>query len=326
MNRIDIRLSHLLGLYLLLPLVWAIVWLDEYRWGLSLRLMMPFRPELWVVWVYLFGMPHVVASIQTLADREYLEHYGWRLGRVFAFFLVLPLVVSAVFGTRAMFAIYMMYIVYHTVVQQWGLTIVALRSKPDFTFQVWKWSAIALGLNLYAMLYSEPFPIALGPNQGLRNVMVAAAETMAALSVLAALVLCWKHRGNRLGMGFIVANTAMVLTDLMLFMHGYYALIVMLSRVIHEFTAWPIYAAHDHNRNLEGRPNFIYRVLAATRVPVFWLSILLAFALGLFVTYAATEIVKWTSVVISLSLIHFHMESFLWRRDTIHRRHLQFSR
>lgn len=123
----------------------------------------------------------------------------------------------------------------------------------------------------------------------------------------------------------VVANTAMIATEFILFHYGYFAFVIILGRVIHEFTAWHIYATHDRNRNLGAAPNLLFRAFGFTRLPVYALSILLAFAIGIALTYGIFQTGLAASLLVSLSLIHYYTESFLWKGGSIHRRSLQFS-
>ena len=320
-----IRLSRLLLLYTILPVVWAMVYLDKALFDSSIYYALPFRPEVWVVWIYVFGMPHVFASMQTMMDREYLEFYGWRLAGIVLFFLALPATITTITGPMALFIIFTAFIVYHTITQQFGLALAALKTKPGALFFAWKWGAVGVGLVLYSMLYTLPFPIALDYYSDQRNLMVSMSQILLAISLGAGALLLWTNRSNRPGQIYIIANSAMIATEFLLFSYGYYAFMVIVGRFIHEFTAWPIYATHDHNRNLTSKPNFLYRAAGLTRIPVIGLSIILAFALGIAFTYSASVFSVIAPLIVSFSLIHYYTESFMWKRGSIHRRHLAFS-
>lgn len=320
---INIRLSHLLMLYAVVPIALALVWLDKGVFDGAILHWSPFRPESWVVWFYVFGMPHVVGGIQMFADKEYLQHYGWRLLLVFVVCLAVPPVVVSMFGQQYLFVIFMLFIVHHTVAQQFGLTLVALKRPPEVVFHVWKWTAVGVGVVLYSMLYFVPFPLVYFDQYGLRDPLILVGEILLGLFLLASVGLVWKHRGNGLGIAHVGCNAALILTDCYLFYVHYFFLVVIIGRVIHEFTAWPIYVIHDLNRNMVSRPNWLFRSFGWVASPAV-LSLVFAFGLGFALTYAMTLVSALSSVVVSLSIYHYYTEHFLWRRDGLLRKHVNF--
>lgn len=321
----SVSLKQLLSLYAIVPIMLVAVWLDKNIFGAYLMHALPFRPEAWIWWVYLFGMPHVVASINTLIDREYLSFYSWKLAYVAGACLALPYVLGWLAGPQAIFVLFAAFIVYHTVAQQFGITIVAMRRKPGTLFRVWKWSAVGAALSLYAMLYTLPMPLVFVDDSPLRSMLTGTAEILFAGHVASGLALAWIARGNRLGVAHIAANTLLIAAEFYFFSQGYFALVVILARIIHEFTAWHIYATHDSNRALSGNHNLLFRAFAFTRAPVYLMSIGLAFAIGLGLTYGLLRLDTAGMLVVSLSLIHYWMEGFLWKGGSIHRRNLAFA-
>lgn len=320
----SVKLSKLLWVYAAVPLVLLVVFISENLLKSSLVYSMPFRPEKWALWIYIFGMPHVFASMQTMMDKEYLRFYNWRLIGAALFFLALPIVVSNLAGGMAMFLIFTAFIVYHTVAQQFGLTLTALKAKPDATFYVWKWSAIGLGLVLYGMLYTTPLPIAFKFSSVEYHLLLLIAKILLVAIVASGLLMAWLYRANKMGLAYLGANTALMATEFALFQMGYFAFVVILGRVIHELTAWPIYATHDKNRNSEVQHNWLYRAFKKTRIPTYWLSIALAFALGWILTYSTSVFRMLSPLIVSLSLFHYYTESFMWKGASIHRKFLSF--
>ncbi len=320
----NIKLSYLILLYCIIPVFLIAVWVDQSMLDGALLKFFPFRPESWLLWVYLFGMPHVIGGMQMFADKEYLQAYGWRLMRILGVCLVLPPLVIALFGDDYLFAIFMGFIVYHAIAQQMGLTLVVLKKSPDFFFYVWKWTAVGIGAILYVMMYWR-FPIALIDRYGLGEPLMDVGLILLVVGVSAAGVLMWRNRDNRLGVVYIAANVALIGADCFLFYMHYFFLVVVMGRIIHEFTAWPIYMAHDHNRNRTLAHNWIYRVFKGVG-PVAVVSLVLAFAVGFTVQYAASMVSFVASVVVSLSIYHYYTEHFLWRRDGLLRESVGFVR
>ena len=282
----------------------------------------PFRPEEWVIWIYVFGMPHVIGGMQTFADTEYIKRYGWKLMRIMIACLLLPILVWVVFGWQSLFVVFTLFIVYHTVAQQFGLTIVALKKAPGFLFYVWKWTAVGVGVLLYLMIYSEPHPIAVVDN-GLRGPFITVIEMLLVINILSAAALVWKNRTNKIGVLYLIANASLILVDCFLFYMHYYFLMVIVGRIIHEFTAWPIYVVHDHNRNSVDTKNWIFSMFDRL-IPPAIMSLIFAFSFGFALTFIASKMPYFSLLVISLSFYHYYSEHFLWRRDGLLRKHVAF--
>lgn len=324
MSQKTVSLSRLLAVYSIIPVLLAAIWLDQVAWNNAIRSNLPFVPEEWIVWIYLFGLPHVVASMHTLADREYLSFYGAKLAWVVAFFLALPFVVTQIAGATTMFLIFTAFIVYHTVAQQYGIAFAALRQKPTVLHAIWKWSAVGVGAAIFIMIYTKPVPLAMQTESDGRSAMLWIAGILLAVNVIAGAILAFFSRKNPVGAWHVLACTAMIAAEFILFDQGYFALAVVLGRIIHEFTAWHIYATHDRNRNLRETPNVLFRVFRKTGIPIYPLSIILAFGVGIALNYGI-HLTTAASLLISISLIHYYMESFLWKSGSIHRRHLSFA-
>lgn len=319
---VNVKLMHLIMLYAIVPIALLLVLADQAVFNMSVLLASPFRPETWIIWIYIFGMPHVIGGMKMFADTEYLKFYGWRLARILGVCLLLPPVVIELFGHQYLFLIFMMFIVYHTVAQQFGLTLVALKKAPDTLFYLWKWSSVGVGALIYVMLYGQPLPIALVDN-GLKTPFMVVGGGLFLVGLFAASVLMWRNRANSLGVTYLLANVLLVFADCVFFYFHYYVLIVIVGRIIHEFTAWPIYMAHDHNRHLNGAPNWLYR-LTGDGWKAIVLSLGVTFMLGFALTFSASMVSVLGSVVVSLSIFHYYTEHFLWRKEGLLRQYVKF--
>ena len=318
----NLRLSYLLMLYAILPVAVVIALMDKLFWNHSVLVAIPFRPESWLILIYLFGMPHVVGGMQMFADSEYLQKYGWRMARIFAFFLALPVVLSYMLGEKAVFFVFVAMIVYHTIAQQLGLTLAALKRGPDVYFYVWKWSMFGLSVIIYLMMYWTPMPLVFMDESFRSPLMLMAAMLMTGV-VVSAGCLMWKNRGNGFGVFYVFANMVLIGTEFYLFSEGYYLFVVVVGRVIHEFTAWPIYMVHDHNRNVAGGKNWIFGLFRGV-LPQGVLTLVVAFGVGIALTYMLSSVPLLASVLVSLSLYHYYTESFLWRKESLLRRNVAF--
>jgi len=172
------------------------------------------------------------------------------------------------------------------------------------------------------MLYFAPIPLAYVNNEW-KDLLVLSAKVLLAITVLSGIAVIWENRTNKLGSWYVGLNIALIFTECFLFYMHYFFLIVILGRIIHEFTAWPIYIAHENNRNLTVKHNWIYRMFGDF-IPITILSVALAFAIGFALLYITKLLPFFASVIISLSIYHFYTEHFLWRRDGILRESVKF--
>jgi len=81
---------------------------------------------------------------------------------------------------------------------------------------------------------------------------------------------------------------------------------------------------HDRNRNLETAHNALYRVFAVSRLPV--AVVVLALAVGVNVILDQSLGRFYHPIILAVSLFHYYTESFMWKRHSIHRSHVAFSR
>ena len=75
--------QHLLWPYLVIPLSCILIIIDSQWLGGEWIEAVPPNPEMWFWWGLLFGYPHIVASVVTYADKEYLQHYRPQLWRAY---------------------------------------------------------------------------------------------------------------------------------------------------------------------------------------------------------------------------------------------------
>lgn len=319
---VDINLTRLLIVYWIIPLAVGVCVLDQNVLNFSLLQLLPFRPESFVIWTFVFGMPHVFAGVNIFADNEYLQKYGWKLAQIMCFFLVLPIVIENTLGHSAILILFAFMIMYHTVSQQFGLTLAALGKKPSLQFHIWKWTTVSFSTTYFVMMYWEPLPIVLYDN-GFLESLTLFSKIIFSVSCLSGLLVLCDNRYNRAGRLHVVANMSLVVAEYYLFTIGYFFFIVLIARVIHEFTAWPIYIAHDKNRNHLIRNNVLYKLF-----PVAWhqnlITVALAFSFGILLTVLCSWVNLLSSVIVSFSLYHYYSEHFLWRRDSLLRRCVRF--
>ena len=149
-RQVDCR--WLLALYGVIPLSLSIVAIDTLLLDQALlNAYLPSYPEQWAFWAVIFGLPHIVASLVTMADREYVAHYRHSLTWPLLFFAgisVLGVVGPQPVSYQLLLGVIALYTGYHVLAQQLGLTLMMMNTAPSRAFKAWKWIALAGGVAL----------------------------------------------------------------------------------------------------------------------------------------------------------------------------------
>jgi hypothetical protein len=325
-RQVDCR--WLLALYAVIPLSLLIVATDELLLDRTLHSYLPSSPEYWAFWAVIFGLPHIVASLITMADREYIAHYRHSLTWpivLFASISVLGIVGPQPYSYRLMFGIVALYTAYHVLAQQLGLTLMMMNTAPSRAFKVWKWTALAAGVALYLAVFRE---------LGLGRIWLGSiyldqflSHLGCALSAVLVILGMYVHRQSRTRMGrwYMWANVAMLGSVGWVNELGYTLFVILIPRIIHDITAFSVYVTHDTNRNRGEPRNVVYRLARMTRLPPMILlpvlSIAIAYGLTVNQHYPLAIV-----VITTVTLLHYYFEGFIWRGPNPHRRHCGFRR
>ena len=327
LHSIDCR--WLLALYAVIPLSVLLVTLDLLLWnGWLANEVLPGDPNDWPLWAVLFGLPHIIASLLTMANGEYLSHYRRTLLPPFCVFLLIA--IAGHFGPQPvsynlLFVFLAFYTIYHVLAQQLGLTLMMLGTRPDRLFTCWKWLAILAGfaiyINVYGMRFLGHWELA-GVNG--YELMTAIGSGLCA----AVVVLSWRlTRRAKPGIGrwYLWANAAMLVSALLINELGYTLFVILIPRIIHDLTAYSVYITHDRNRNRSGSSSLSYRLTHTSS----WSPFIVLPLSSLLIAYALTSHQNhlWVNIVIlTLSFLHYYYEGFIWRGPNPHRQYIAFKR
>lgn len=319
----------LLSLYAIVPLFGAIVIVDLI-WLESNLLdnVLPSEPEHWPFWTVVAGTPHIIASALTMADREYLGHYRRVLFKPLLLFVVLA--TAGYLGPQPLslnllFVILAFYTIYHVLAQQLGLTLMMMGVPPSKLFLSWKWTAIFAAFAIYMIVYGQTRvgSLNLGPIT-LYELLAFVAAGLVAVMIVLALYLSQKSR-YRIGTLYLWGNVALLVSVFLINEIGYTVFVIVMPQIIHDLTAYSVYITHDRNRN-KGKPrNILYNLTRTFRLPAY---LLLPLA-SLSIAYALTSNQNHTLIgitLVSISLLHYYFEGFIWRGNSPHKQHLGFRR
>lgn len=314
-EKITVPFWMLACVYAILPVLLILVLVDVLFLHGALQETLPRTPEAFVLYALLFGTPHILASFFSLADKDYLTAYGRRLS------VELPLLLIGIglityFFTSIGILIFVAYTMYHVVYQQAGLSLV-FGARFSKAFQAWRvLPVLFITIGHIAVYYPAFLAFIDGWSGMLLSVLVSS-------FVLLSFHL---YRGipSVRGKLYFAATSATFAGSYVLYMWGYPLFSILLVRFVHDVTAFIVYATHDHNRAVVGETNFIYRFFPKRVFPIYIITPVLAILLGYLVMNPPFNSMGFMFILL-LGVAHYYIESFVWRRDTIHRSHVSFS-
>lgn len=316
----------LLALYAVVPFALGVMLLDQLLLGRYLQqAVLPVTPDEWPAWTIVFGMPHVIAGLLTMADREYLGYYRRRLRWPFLGFGAISIVAAN--GPRQLalgVALWLgFYTITHVLTQQIGLSFTMLRKPPLGWMRLWKWTMLVLGVLLYAgLLLNTNLPDAsLGGLDPHALVVLGAAALL--LPLLMSTAVLARRAVDRCAAVYVWSNWAMMAAVLAAFVWRYPVFILLIPRIIHDLSAYLVYFNHDSNRNARHGHNLLYRHARRGRTVAFW--ILPAVSIGLAYALQISELPFFIFMNFFLTFMHYHIEAVVWRRPHLHRQSLVLS-
>jgi len=327
LHSIDCR--WLLALYAVIPLSALLVGLDLLLWdGWLAADVLPGDPNDWPLWAVLFGLPHIIASMLTMANAEYLAHYRRSLLPPLCLFLLIA--IAGHFGPQPLsynllFVFLAFYTIYHVLAQQLGLTLMMLGARPDRLYNCWKWLAILAGFAIYINVYGTRF-LGQWTVAGINGYQLMSA--LAAALCAAVVVLSWRlarRAAPGIGRWYLWANAAMLVSALLINEAGYTLFVILIPRVIHDLTAYSVYITHDRNRNRSGAGSLCYRLTHASA----WSPFIVLPLTSLLIAYALTshQHYPWVNItILTVSFLHYYYEGFIWRGPNPHRQYVAFKR
>jgi hypothetical protein len=336
-RELTISSSLLFGVYLILPVVAISVAADVLFFRYSLRDWLPHgHPDEWVWVTLIFSLPHIVASLITYVDGEYVQAYKEPLMKGTLMAISTTIGIPLLLGIDAFILFIAVYMMYHVLMQQYGVSLMLLGARPDGYFAVWKWLSILCSATVFLFIYNllPTHYIGMDEPTAIRY-FTPVVGVVFAISVVCALIFLANVRKTNpkvsaLAQAFFVANIFMLALCFVLFMlpgTGYRFWIVVIPQFVHDLTAFAVYMVHDHNRNRPvtgGRKNLIHRACSILSLDPFFVVFPLAISLASWLTLYRweNELVGFVTAV--FTLLHYYMEGHMWKRGTLHRQNVRF--
>lgn len=331
----DIRFSVLMGLYAIIPIAILLVAVDQlFLDKLLLNTYLPVSPREWAFWAIVFNFPHIVSSFITLAEKEYLTHYRKKLlnglsvivTSVLFVVVLLPMLVSkpvADLSYSALYVVFATYTMYHLMAQQFGIGMMLMKAKPTRSYELWRLLATVPTATMYLMIFAKSSMVAstIGSYTLWEIGTVVAGVFLIPVTALG--IHLTKGANSNKGKFYFLSNISMLVIVYMFFLMDYSVLVIAVPRFLHDVTAFIVYSTHDHNRNLESKPNFIYRYLAFLPIPTLILCPILAIGVANTILLVPENIIA--PFLFMCGFFHYYLESFVWKREAIHRHSVKFA-
>lgn len=320
-----INKTLMLAFYAVIPVVLGIMAADLLLLNGQLKQSMPLTPDAWSWWTVIFGMPHIVASLLTISDREYLVHYRHKLGKPLLLFVLASLLLPQLIGMPAFSIILAVYTIYHLIAQQYGISAMLMKMRPDRYMSAVRWLSVVASVLMYAMSFSTQ----LFHDRQLAGIAISQWLTVITAFALSGIILLGIHISRQrktadtaAGQWHLWLNIGMMLACFLCASYEYAALLIIIPRVVHDFSAFAVYSTHDQNRQLVRPDKLVYRLFSFTRLPVIFLCPLLSIVVA-FVAFQDKGPVT-LFVINVLTLMHYYMEGVIWKKDSLHRHYLRF--
>jgi hypothetical protein len=286
-NAVLISKKMLLLPYLVVPFVIVLILLDYLFFSHRLQTLLLVQPVLVLLAGVLFGLPHIVASLLPAS-------------------LVAAILTVIVLPELAAYVLYTVLTLVHTIGQQAGLSRSGIRVSNQ-RYLVWRWSSTVTACCTV---------LSLAQAGSWKMPLLVIAVLALSVSSYCAIRLITEAGGAKKAI-YLVATQAMLVTSFTCFVTGYALLGVLIPRIVHDCTAFILYACHDNAHTLDSKNNFIYTKFNIKGKHVYWFLPLASVILAIFINMVGF-------VMITVTYFHYFMEKTAWSRQSIHRSIVKF--
>jgi len=303
--------------YLIVPLLVIVILVDTFYFESALRPYMGIQALFIPAYIFIFDLPHVMASFFSFFDKEYISYYKKHL------FFYLPGLLTATaillfINYELGLVFYLLNDLWHGMRQKAGIALI-LGARPGRLHTAWMLVpfitfgfayVFAMRPNFFSTALSQHFT--LGISIGIVIIFI--------LTFLKIKYSAPKVRW------YIFAVSMLFVCSYVFVSLGYAFFAILAFRFVHDLSAFSFYVTHDRNRNRDTTKNWLYKIFRAIPVPY----IILVPVLALIAAYAARTATDETiqagvSVIILIAMSHYYLESVMWKRNTPHRQNVQVS-
>lgn len=313
MPKLRVTYTALIAVYWIAPFLFFVAAIDWFVFDAWIQKNLPSSPESIFLIALLFNVPHHVGSLFGFLDKEYLYFYRRR------FLIEIPMVLAAFFlvwyaWPLLALIVFILYTEYHIVSQQGGIACALMKNRPQY-YNLWRLLVIGVFTFPYLIINSENMFRFTPPLE-----VLYALSLVSAIAFIFVTLVASQESKTKEGSQYFFTASAAILCGYVLFMWGYPILAFFLSRFVHDVTAFIFYIIHDTNRTSEPHTNAFYLLWSPLRIPLFLLTPALAVAVAFLISQTLTTI-----ALLLIFVTHYYVESFMWKRGSLHRAHVRFA-
>ena len=289
---------------------------DSAFLGGQIRVSLPSFPDQVAIYLFLFNLPHILASFFPFMSREILTHYRKRiaLGNIFIFCTFIPLYYISPWTT---FLLLSVWTVFHVVFQQTGLSRMYMMTRSSIFYDYWKWVIGIFSCYLYILIYPSKIYSYLAPYKSL---FIYAG--MLAIAILTILVM--RESETHKGRLYAGMTGVLILTSGAAFHFGYYMLAILGPRIVHDVTAFSFYIVHGMNSSKNLESDSVFRKLQVPFDVTPYIILAISFSVGYALTHGMAGNLS-VPITIYVSLLHYYLDAFAWKKGSLLRNDIAFS-
>jgi hypothetical protein len=320
----SVKNKVLLAICATTPVAALIALVDQLFLDKQIHEFMKMDPRQIAYWTAVLTIPHIIASLITFIDREYVAHYKKPLVRGTIVGLALGFVLPIIFGPSGLLIAMAFYTMYHNLMQQYGISLMMMRQPPTRDFQAWRWMTIVPGGAAYTLLMISFMPVVRENWNMLLGALACVLLVATVFGIRFVRTILKNPAHTRIGLVYFLSNMAMLYVCFALIALGYGLLATLVPRVIHDLTAFLIYIVHDQNRNATEIRNPVYYIPEKLGISPAVLCMPLAIGISYVLMEVLGNLYLVSLLVTSLNFMHYYMEGHMWKRGTPHRQHVPF--
>jgi hypothetical protein len=314
---VALRLPLFMWVYLIYPIVGLLIVSDFLFFDQTLRWELPNSADQVLLFLVFFNIPHGLSGFFSLFDKEYIRSYRTQL-------MFSPLIFIPVFLIRDAQQIYYantfyaLWTIYHGLSQATGICRMTMGKVSGAYFLGWRWSLVVLHALLLPFIPGSVFSWGFFSISGIALGLALAVNLFCTWQ----LHLREKSRSCQTLFGLTSLSTALLP---LLFFFNYSFFYPVCSRFVHDISAIAFNSTHDHNR-AASKPgaNGFWALFAKAPIPIYVLNPLFAVLFGLF-AFLLMRYDLGLRFLFGLSLFHYFMETWTWRRGAPHRNHVRLA-
>ncbi|MBL7542428.1 MAG: hypothetical protein JNL11_01360 [Bdellovibrionaceae bacterium] len=311
----------LLSVYIVIPLMAFVMAVDFFFLNRQLSRALPADPEDWVAFRLLFVLPHIFVGNFIMADRGYLNHYKpIRYISVILFSLLLYPAFRYTVGVIYFWVLFDIWTIWHGCGQQIGLNRMLVKRNRGF-YKIWTVAYFFVILVVYSQMYVSVDFFKMNElriDELSKSILVGLGLLLFGSSFLfSSSDVKWSH-------SISMANGSLPAFGCIALYLNYPLFAIIAFRVVHDVTALYIYWVHDVNRNQQASHNWFHKLSSYLPIPATFRMLVIAFSAAAIVSIYQDRNWVVQYVAISFSLFHYIVETFIWRRESLHRQYVPF--